>query len=442
MDAGGLRGDFLTSRRIGRTIFALSLIVSALVPQVGSAEPPLVGSLGADGSVFWDGGYVASSPTHSLPLVPSNDRVDRCALVDPCFRYRLETTAPGAVLRIGVDTPMRDDGFEITVTSPAGVVSRRANSNQYSTEILIASPPVGQWNITVAPYGADYAQFRMRAKLESVPYQPSVVGAMPPNLRATRLWEFGFAAPANPGNGLFPPDDVNPPLDVAGQRPLSCGVDETLDYDTRRCLRFSFGLANVGDGVFDVRFNGDRSGAEFAMTQCVQQSDGTVVGRPAGTGVFHTTHGHFHYHDIILHRLMKVTDRLVGTMVQVGEGQKLGYSPADQGIAEWNRFVQAPSGSSGAFGSCAAGTSNRLGMSRGWGDAYRYQRPGNFVDFTSGGDGYYVVQTVADPQNVVLESNEVDNTSYAYLRISGEEIDVLESGIGTGPWDPNKVLYN
>jgi hypothetical protein len=74
-------------------------------------------------------------------------------------------------------------------------------------------------------------------------------------------------------------------------------------------------------------------------------------------------------------------------------------------------------------------------MSPGWGDAYRYQRPGNFVDFAQGGDGFYVVRTTADPENVVLESDEQDNTSYAYVRVIGEQIDLLETGLGTSPWD-------
>lgn len=418
-------------------------MAATFVPNPGlAAAPVFVGSLTADSSLFWNGGHVGSSPTHSLPVVPSSPSFDRCAQVEPCFIFQFDVLASGAVLRVAFDTPMRDDGFEVTYTSPTGGVTRRSNANQYSIENFFLSPVLGKWTVKVAPYSAEHASFRMRAKLESAPYQPSGTGALPPNLRVTRQWEFGFVAPANPGNGLFPPDDANPPLEVAGQHPLSCGVDETVDEGTSRCLRFSFGLANVGDGTFDVRSNGDRSGNVFPMTQCVQQAAPALpVARPAGQGVFHTTHGHFHYHNIIFHQLYLVTDRTNGAMVQVGDGKKLGYSPADQGIGEWSRFVQAPAGSSGGFGNCAPGTSNRLGMSSGWGDAYRYQRPGNFVDFTAGGDGYYVVQTTADPENVVLESNENDNTSYAYLRIVGEEIDVLESGIGASPWDPNKVVY-
>ncbi|HVL90245.1 MAG TPA: hypothetical protein VM841_08435, partial [Actinomycetota bacterium] len=283
--------------------------------------------------------------------------------------------------------------------------------------------------------------------LESAPWRPATTGELLPNLRVTRLWEFGFAAPANPGNGLFPPDDLNPPLSVAGFEPVSCSVDEQLGFDNpeqpaQRCLRYSFGLANAGEGNFDVRYTNDRSGNTTAMTQCVQQADGSSPrARPAGTGAFHQTHGHFHYSNVIFHDVWRITDPSIWAREAIGAGKKIGYSPADQGIADWFDFTQMAPGTSGSAGNCAPGTNSRLGMSVGWGDAYRYQRPGNFVEFGNAGDGLYVVRTIADPENVVEESDESDNTAYALIRIVGTEINVLETGQGNGPWDSGKVIY-
>ncbi|HVL33409.1 MAG TPA: hypothetical protein VM600_07500, partial [Actinomycetota bacterium] len=183
------------------------------------------------------------------------------------------------------------------------------------------------------------------------------------------------------------------------------------------------------------------------MTQCIQRADGPPESRPAGTGGFHSTHGHWHYEDIIGHQLFRVTDPTTGEMVATGAGKKLGYSPADQGMPEWAKFDQAPPGSSGAAGNCAPGTTSRLGMSRGWGDAYRYQRPGNYVEFGDNTSGYFVVQTIADPRNDVLESDESDNTAYAYISVAidalgTESIDIIESGIGQSPWDPAKKIID
>lgn len=411
------------------------------------SSPVHIGDLLLGSTVWWAGGHVGFSPTHSTPVagLPVSDR---CAQLDPCFVYTLDVTetSPAARLRVGLDTPSRDDTFEMTLRSPLGAAASRQNGNSYSMELSANAPASGRWTITVAPLSAEHATFRMRAKLEASAWKPATQGELRPNLRVTRLWEFGFAAPANPGNGLFPPDDVNPPLSVAGYEPVSCSVDEQLGYDgepAQRCLRYSFGLANAGEGNFDIRYNNDRTGTPSPMTQCVQNSDPAVApsARAAGTGVFHQTHGHFHYDDIIFHDVWRIIDRQTWTRTLVGTGKKIGYSPADQGIANWYAFTQMSPGTSGSAGNCAPGTNSRLGMSVGWGDAYRYQRPGNFVEFGEAGDGWYVVHTTADPDDVVLEADESDNTSYAYIRIVGTEISVLESGVGEGPWDANKVVF-
>lgn len=427
---------------------ALAVMVVAAGPLVARANGVIhVGSLGADDEVFWNGGYVGFDPLWSAPFVSPNPALDRCGIDGhPCFTYTLTTTEATARLRIGLDTPMRDDGFEVSITPPNGAPATMSNGNRYSMEAFIAAPPVGTYTITVVPYSADHAQFRMRAKLESqIPSIAPGDGAVLPNLQVTRLWEFGFAAPANPGNGLFPPDDVNPPLDVAGYHPVSCTVDEQLGYDggpiavgdgeqAKRCLRYSFGLANVGEGIFDVRFTGDRSGAPASMFQCLQQRDGSPpVSSAAGTGSYHQTHGHYHYDDIIHHTIFRVTDAEAGTLVAAGAGSKIGYSPADQGMPHWRLFNQSAPGA--RIADCTGASANRVGMSPGWGDAYRYQRPGNFVEFAGNGDGLYVVTTTADPLGLVQESDEGDNTSYAYLRIIGDEIHVLETGLGSSPWN-------
>jgi hypothetical protein len=425
-------------------VLALLALLVALPGSAPAADLNVVGAVNLGERLFWYGGYVDGAVEHSLP-VSNVAAVDRCEQIGPCFTFALDVLDAGAAnLRIALDTPARDDGFQVNVLGPTGaVVASMANGNQYNMESFIPTPAKGRYTIKVAPYSADYASFRMRAKLEATPYVPVATdGLLLPDLQVTRLWEFGFVAPANPLNGLFPPDDSNPPLDVAGYHPLSCGVDEQINDEVSRCLRFSFGLANIGAGNFDVRFSSDRTGAQTKNYQCVQHADGTVTARAAGTSYFHQTHGHYHFNDIITHALYKVSNRSTGAMTLAGRGQKLGYSPADQSIPRWTVFDQAKSGTGGSAGNCKTDIDNRLGLSRGWGDAYRYQRPGNFVDFNTNGDGYYVVRTTADPVNVVQESNNANNSSYAYIRVEGDHVDVIETGHGLSPWDVNKEVLN
>ena len=436
-------------RLFGRVTLAVLLLAGLLtIPGLaaGQTPPEQVGVLRLQQSpddpdesfVFWKGGQVGDAPHHSLPV---DNTLASCQNV-PCFRYMLAVESPGAArLRLAIDTPARNDNFQTQVTGPDGEQVSQVNHNRFNAELFIDDPPVGSYEILVRPYSASNTTFQMRAKLErSIPTdQPNADGFLPPDLRPTAPYEFGFIAPANPLNGLFPPDDVNPPLDVAGVHPLSCAADEMAEDGANRCLRFSFGLVNVGPGNFDMRWAGG-SQTEGPMFQCVQRADGPPVSRPAGSFEFHRTHFHTHVKDIFYNELYKVADPETGRMFAAGSGQKLGYSPADQALADWHRFAAAPVGTSASAGNCQEGAGSRLGMSVGWGDVYRWQRPGNFVEFGTNEDGLYVVRLTADPMNNILESNENNNTGYSYIRVNGDKVEVLEHGRGLSPWDPNKQV--
>ncbi len=40
----------------------------------------------------------------------------------------------------------------------------------------------------------------------------------------------------------------------------------------------------------------------------------------------------------------------------------------------------------------------------------------------------------------VLESNKRDNVGYTYFKVTGDEVKLIESGRGTDPWDPCKIV--
>ncbi len=83
-----------------------------------------------------------------------------------------------------------------------------------------------------------------------------------------------------------------------------------------------------------------------------------------------------------------------------------------------------------------------MAMSTGWGDIYRWYRPGNYVEFTGLEDGDYVLQEFLDIHGWVLETSERDNVGYAYIRVEGDEIKLLERGYGRHPWDASKVVLS
>ncbi|MGH7897616.1 MAG: hypothetical protein ACREQQ_06665, partial [Candidatus Binatia bacterium] len=162
---------------------AIVCLASGLSIHSAFAAPVALGPVGCDSSVFHeekvgaDGSGAYSLPFGFLPPPPGlTDAL--CAGGAPCFEYELAVTNdcadPGAAeLRIAYDTPARDDNFEMTIADPGGVVTTRTNGNQYSVESFFANPASGTWRIRLAPYSADDAPFRLRAKLEASETMPA-----------------------------------------------------------------------------------------------------------------------------------------------------------------------------------------------------------------------------------------------------------------------------
>lgn len=389
---------------------------------------------------FWRGGLIGNGLRHSVSQLSIGADCDDV----PCFTYALRVDSPGAErLRIGIDVPARADGYTVSIDGPQGRRAALNNIGSYNDEAYITNPPVGDYVIVVRPTSAENNFFSMRAKLEAtIPVaQPDANGLVLPDLRPSAPYEFGFAAPVNPLNGPFlAPDDANPPASAGGIGPVSCSPDDTAFEGVVRCLRFSFGLSNVGRGNFHLRFNTSLTNhADSPAFQCIDRPGGTPLARPAGSTSFHATHLHIHYNDVMELDLLRVTDPVNGTLEPAGGGRKIGYSPVDQALGDWYRFDQATRSSRVLAPNCT-GQSSSMGLSAGWGDVYRYQRAGNFVNFGTNPDGRYVVRMRVDPKNNILESDETNNVSYAYIEVSLGQVKVLEWGRGLSPWDPDKEL--
>lgn len=415
------------------------MILAGVLPLTAYAETgAATATLGQGQSAFWNGTWAASGNVQSPSLcgTPAGD----------CWIYTLVLRQSGYRLRVALDHPVRSDTYPFSIYDSHGnQLASASTSDAFSAEAFVNKPAAGTYIVQVLPQGITDTTFRMRAKLEATnpapPSSPKVM--LLPHLRADPPYEFTFTAPANPANGLYPPDTANPPLEVAGQAPISCSADETATYGVQRCLRFTSGPVNEGAGPFEIDYNfvGDTSAQRpYTAYQVVHWSDGSVTTRPAGSYEFHYIHGHFHYDGILDYVLFKVTSP--GHMMQVGAGFKDGFCPADELIGQWNVFNQQPagtynSGSAASGGNCFSFNNGVLGLSTGWGDVYRWQRPEQFVDFDGQTDGYYVVEAIADVDHNVLGTG-TDNVSYAYIHVVGSSVDLLDRGFGTSPWDPHR----
>jgi hypothetical protein len=354
---------------------------------------------------------------------------------------------------------MRSNTFELDLVDPAGKVTSVSNNNAFDAEAYVVAPAAGTWTLRVMPQGVSNASFRMRAKLEAAPPQlPKGHVPLLPDLQADPPTEFSFVAPANPANGLYPPDTVNPPLDVLGFHPLSCTADEMAPTFIQggaatKCLRFTSGPINAGIGPYEMHWTYAQDIADGKiqspiahgpMFQTIHYGDGTTTTRPAGTYSFHVVHFHFHDDGVLSMALFAVGPG--GSLTQVGVGTKSGFCPANQLLGNWRSFDNQPA--NGLIGSGDVGTGNCqdpvngvLGLSPGWGDVYRWQRPGMYVEFGNNPDGLYVVRISIDVGHEVLESSYDNNSAYALVKVIGDRVLELERGQGPSPWDPHKIVF-
>lgn len=368
--------------------------------------------------------YVCVVGTYSMPAYGlwSGNRmgadVPACGAVAPCIDYQIDVGAGGARLRVAVDHPSGRDTMGLELYAPDGrfVTSSSPFAGAFNVEAYADDPAPGVWTARVVLFDVVGSGFRMRARLDPAPGTDSAVRALLPNLQMSPPFEVGFA---------------------------ECQLSETVQFGASRCLRFSLGPNNVGDGPLDLVIN-DTVGLSGTMYQRIHHSDGSVQERPAGEYAWHAAHGHYHHVATGGFDLLRVDDPSTGAMRQVGAGPKQGFCLAEQVIAEWDSFEQDEQWS--ATGSCTAVVDPpvgvRMGLTRGWGDVYPFYVEGNYVEFGDNADGLYVIRATSDPDDTMLETSESDNAAYAYVRVTGSVIEVFERGRGTSPWDPAKVIAN
>ncbi|HEU0132892.1 MAG TPA: lysyl oxidase family protein [Mycobacteriales bacterium] len=393
-----------------RWLLAPVLLAPVLLLAPNGAAKPVVATLTPGRAAFWK-----STGAHD---------------------YVIAVRPGGHRLRVAFDHPDFRRGVFGELLAPNGKAVAYLNGWD-SGEAYIAKPAPGLWTLRM---DAEYNEVRMRAKLETAPPPaPRKPVALLPNLRLVPPHEFTFSAPLSGGRNFYV-DDVG--------APTSCTADDIAEQAGVRCLRFSLGPANVGQGPLELVFPGNEGLVlPGKASQVVLWSDGHRTTRPAGEFQYHKTHAHYHHSGFGKLELLKVTDPKRGTMTVAGAGPKQGFCTGDVKIADWAVFggVQNSADSTclesaGFVYDPTRGT--KMGLSPGWADLYSWEQDGNYVDFGINTDGRYLVRSTADALNNVLESDESDNTAYAYIEVTGTTIKVLERGRGLSPWDRRKVVVH
>ena len=431
-----------------RIAFGLLLaLLGALALMLAEGDPtnaedsPMV-SLSPGEHAFWHGPYVDHETVGSGDL---------CGIVGPCWTYGVTVERGNARrLRVAIDWPSSENMYELDLIDPSGeVVGTMSGYGSWNDELFAKRPAPGIWKVRVVPEDVTASSFKMRAKLEAQRRGPARGGArrvMLPNLQVNAPWDATLVGPAAIGPTALL---IHRPADVLGFHPRSCSPDESLMNGTEKCLRFSVGPMNISPGPLELamdlaeaRPNG-QGHLEGPATQRLYRRDGSYKTRPAGTFIAHEQHLHFHVQALLEYKLLRVTDLQSGKMEPAGAGNKASFCTLDLMIPFFRRFTSEGPKFRGPQ-PCAVppegDTKLVMGISPGWADVYTWDLPDQYVDFGAGGEGYFVIRARVDPHNTVLETDDDDNYGYGLVRITGDEVETLERGIGRSPWDPHKRI--
>lgn len=137
----------------------------------------------------------------------------------------------------------------------------------------------------------------------------------------------------------------------------------------------------------------------------------------AGAFVFHAEHGHFHFPFARFGLYYANPDGSVGPVAALSE--KTGFCIADS-------FIYNPDlPNAGAFGFSGSGCSDpatKRGLSIGAVDEYNLLDPGQSIYIPGLPDGRYWLRAVADPDNLLHESNENNNETFMELTITNDTV--------------------
>ena len=375
--------------------------------------------------------------------------------------YTFDVNSAKRRLRVSVDLSNRDDCVRFVLVDPKGTVYQGSavdyprvcpngapdgtndppTGQAFDIEQTVEKAPAGRWTLNLLGFDIRDLSFRARILLES-PRKVKRNAALSPDLVPWLPWEFGFAAP-----GSSNPGTANDRDNGAGDPTVSCHpIEEASDS---KCLRFSAGMYNVGEGPMYIEFRNDLAFQHVYLadgtveTYADNETRGRFVETSAGTGEWHPFHDHRHLSDFVQYELFSVDGP--GQLARIGEGSKHGYCTFSQQIGHWSSSAQDPQYASfppGVF------CDDAMTLERGWGDIYRWQRPGQYLPYDEVADpdgsmtaGNYLVRLTVDPVDHIVETNETNNVGYTLINVvddgglGEDEVIVCEQGLGNDPWD-------
>jgi Lysyl oxidase len=288
---------------------------------------------------------------------------------------------------------------------------RNAANDTY--DVYVALDPANPLDATV--------QFEAEARVQ---YDPDVIPIRPllPDLQFRPQSMVTFDTPVFPFFG-----DVADPGD-------SCYHLEKSEDGAQTCLRFQQEAANDGEGALELRFAipknpNDTSHNVFQRTFFSDDPVSHYQDTLAGTWEFHAAHQHYHYNNFAQSNLLAADSRgqPMGP-APVRTGRKVSFCIEDE-VLDPNKWGEAGVGPRTyhapdcLFTAFSDANFNYLiqGITKGWADIYEWYLPGQYIEVTEVPDGDYVLETIVDPDDKILESddnNDRNNCGSVLVRLS------------------------
>lgn len=378
---------------------------------------------------------------------PSFGEIPACAAA-PCHRFDLTVDLPGGVWNNkpgGVEVAVRWEGFVapndatlsdnlllyvyrngVQVAKSDGIIST-------AQSLLIPNAENGLYQV--------YVVYDVTSPNDMIPFEALAEVEYPPNV--------------NPFRQLLPDLTVGHQRNVTFQTPppiffdqppapgQNCFPSEIEEEGAQRCLRFDQVFANIGEGALEMRFviphNSNSPGRN--VFQRIYRSNGTLTERLAGEWEFHEAHQHFHFEGFGLSRLFqanangqplssvplkqrrfKLNGKRHETMFPVAGINKVSFCIADIEIAFWaqkGNGIRTYNAPDCLFPAYSDATNDYLiqGITPGWADVYEWYLPDQYIEVSGVPDGYYILETIADPDNRMLEANENNNRGAVLIRL-------------------------
>lgn len=402
---------------MGRRWIAAGLVALVLAgaPRARGADPPAGELTSARGEVRWEG---AVGPMAS-PARPELCPVTGCDEFALTVALPARTWARPGGVQVGIRWADEAQDLDLFVYDSSDTLIASSDGAFASTaeSVLIEGAANGTYRVIVSPRLAqEELSYEGLAQVEYSP-RPEPVRDLLPNLVSLPSRNFRFAT----GAYLFDP----------GVSLGSCYPEEMIEAGARRCMRFDQIIANLGDGPFELRYRMDTIATEPNLIQRIYRSDGTYREREADTYEFHPAHAHFHYENFAFSRLWRSDER----------GRKLGSKPVVEGDKNGFCMIDVENvwfGRSGDaartyyFPRCNAPTETDgyalymvNGISVGWADVYNWFLADQYLEVSGVDDGYYLLETIADPEDTIVESHERDNTMTMLIRLCGDAVEIV-----------------